>query len=670
LRSIPFWRKLISNFWGSGIETGALSIFWFRHSFFSLKILLFLICLNSPIGGISLAESNSPHTYITILLTQARQQQLANHRYWHLLLHYRQNLFGGVTSEVDDPNFFLSSNGKIDPQAELEATIRAFFSEDLRGKSQQTSQCAFIARYHWLQEQLNWNPTFFTQESCNKFDAWLSELNPQGISLIFPSAYMNNPASMFGHSFLRIDQQGQTEHTRILAYTINYAAEVPPDAGIEFAYKGIFGGYKGYFMSPPYYLKVKEYRDIENRDIWEYRLNFSEKEVVQLLRHVWELGEVYFDYFFFKENCAYHILSLLELANPNLHLTDQFILWTVPADTIRLVTQQPQLVKEVTYRPSHHTQIKRKRERLPSAQLALLNQVIQDPSALNNSSFQNLEIEQKAFLLDLALDYLQYKRTTDKEQAQSRKETNNKLLLTRSTLGVKSPPFSILPFSTPPETGHKTSRVGLGAGWRQDEFFEEFSIRAGYHDLLDPEPGYTPDAQIILGSATLRHYEKREQFRLENFTLADVVSLAPIDGLFKTPSWKFKIGMETIRFKGCKLCSNGNMNAGIGASMETQLFKREVYFVFTELDANASGAYEKNYRVGGGVSGGVMANVTDNWKWLISGGYLGYPLGDHSDDVHISVGQRFTLAENFALRTTFTHHDRDNEILAVFHGYF
>ena len=78
----------------------------------------------------------------------------------------------------------------------------------------------------------------------------------------------------------------------------------------------------------------------------------------------------------------------------------------------------------------------------------------------------------------------------------------------------------------------------------------------------------------------------------------------------------------------------------------------------------------KNYRVGGGVSGGLMANVTDNWKWLISGGYLGYPLGDHSDDVHISVGQRFTLAKNFALRTTFTHHDRDNELQAIFYGYF
>ena len=36
----------------------------------------------------------------------------------------------------------------------------------------------------------------------------------------------------------------------------------------------------------------------------------------------------------------------------------------------------------------------------------------------------------------------------------------------------------------------------LAAGWRNHRAFEEVNIRAAYHDLLDPEPGFTPDAQI------------------------------------------------------------------------------------------------------------------------------------------------------------------------------
>jgi len=669
-QSILNWQKTFSNQKGSGHITGALSFSFLFIKPIGFGILIFSIFITWFLTPSFSASATPTNLYLQSLVHKSRERNLADHRYWHLLLHYRPNLFGGWTSEVDDPNFFLASDGKTNPQAELVRTIESFFSETLKGKSQQISQCAFIARFHWLKTELDLDTTKFPQSRCDKFEAWLSELNPQGISLIFPSAYLNNPASMFGHSFLRVDQKGQTEHTRILAYTINYAAEVTPGAGMEFAYKGIFGGYKGYFMSPPYYLKVKEYRDIENRDIWEYQLNFSEKQVLKLLRHVWELGDVYFDYFFFKENCAYHILSLLEIADPELHLTDQFILWTVPADTIKLISGQPGLVKETTYRPSHYTQIKRKREGVPSEQFEILYDLVFNASISPSETLERLEVKEKVYLLDLALDYLQYKRATDKESYKILQSQNRNLLLTRSALGIKSPIIPIPSFTGPPENGHRTSRASIGMGWRQDELFEEFNIRAGYHDWLDPDSGYTPDAQIKLASATFRHYEKRSQFRFENFTLADIASLAPIDHLFRTPSWKFKLGMETIRFKSCHLCSNGNLNAGVGASLETHLFKREVYFLFAEIDGNVSGAFDHLYRIGGGVTGGVLVNFTERWKALGSIGYLGYPLGDQSGDLRYSVGQRYTLSQNLSLRTEFFHRDQDNQVLGTFQAFF
>ncbi|MBK8185162.1 MAG: DUF4105 domain-containing protein [Candidatus Competibacteraceae bacterium] len=37
----------------------------------------------------------------------------------------------------------------------------------------------------------------------------------------------------------------------------------------------------------------------------------------------------------FRENCAWQLLTLLEVTDPNLRLSDKFILWTLPADTIR-----------------------------------------------------------------------------------------------------------------------------------------------------------------------------------------------------------------------------------------------------------------------------------------------------------------------------------------------
>ncbi|WP_447963746.1 Lnb N-terminal periplasmic domain-containing protein [Nitrospira sp. Ecomares 2.1] len=601
---------------------------------------------------------------------QAVRDKLHEQRYWHLLLHYQPSLFGGHTSEVDDPGFFLSENGKEDPEAELRATISFFFSDKLVGRSQQPAQCAFVARYHWLKEKLKFEEAKLPSHECERFHHWYDEFDAEFISMIFPSAFMGNPASMFGHTFLRVDPKGQTEQTRILAYTINYAAEVPPNPGIEYAYKGVFGGYKGFFSTIPYYMKVKEYGDIENRDIWEYRLNFSPDQIHRLLMHVWELGNAYFDYYFFKENCAYHILSLLEVADPNLHLTDQFHFATIPGNTIRLLFRYKGLVKESVYRPARSTLLKRKRSDLEKQETSLLPKLLNDPHLTERFEFRQLPRNRQIFLLDFASDVLRYKAATDQDKAEDYKAKNRSILVTRSQIKIPSPSFHVEPFSLSPDNGHNSLRVGEGFGWRNHEIFEEISVRAAYHDLLDPDAGYTQDAQIELLDLRLRYYHSRNQFRVERFTFANILSLAPIDSLFISPSWKFNVGMDTVKTSSCDLCSNGNINAGIGGAQETQIFKREVFFLLGEIDANVSGAYKENHRVGGGISGGVMATITPRWKWLISAGYLYYPLGDRSHDIPVSVGQRWTFAKNFAVRATFTHHDQDNEIFGVFHGYF
>jgi hypothetical protein len=84
------------------------------------------------------------------LIARAHELALAEQREWRLLLHYRENLFGGYTSEQDEAGFFMAPDGKTNPVAEIDATLKQFFSTDLVGRSKQPAQCAFIARYHWL----------------------------------------------------------------------------------------------------------------------------------------------------------------------------------------------------------------------------------------------------------------------------------------------------------------------------------------------------------------------------------------------------------------------------------------------------------------------------------------------------------------------------------------
>ena len=640
--------------------------------FFSHTLLLpaFVLTAFFLVPYFAAAQPSDGEAYLAQLIEQARHQKLADQREWHLLLHYQARVFGGHESAQDDPGFFLSPEGKTNPAAELEATLAGFFSTDLVGRSKQPAQCAFIARYRWLKEQLGFDATRLPPLSCDRFDRWYEEFQVQSITLIFPSAFMNNPASMFGHTLFRVDQKGQTEQTRILAYTINYAADVPPDAGIAYPVRGIFGGYRGYFSTIPYYLKVQEYRDIENRDIWEYRLNLTETQLRRFLMHAWELGNAYFDYFFFKENCSYHLLALLDYADPDLHLTDEFLFWTVPADTVRLIASKPGLVSGISYRPSRSNVIRRKRESLPSTERDLAHRITQDPGELSSPAFTQLGLARKAFLLDLASDYLRYRIDTTDSPPPELKERNRAVLTARSQLRIPSEPFTVVPFAKQPELGHKTSRAAAGAGWRNDDTFEELTVRAGYHDLLDPEVGYTPDAQIEIASITARHYNRADQTRIERATLANVLSLSPIDSVFHVPSWKINVGMQTIKHRDCQLCSNGVVNGGIGGAVESRVLNREVFFAFAEAEGNYSRAYEERHRIGGGGTAGMLADLTERWKLMATGTYLKYALGEKSDDIRWFVGSRYTVARNWALRFEYNHRPHDNDVLFSVQAYF
>ena len=614
--------------------------------------------------------SPADDSYLKELIDRATTDRLADQRDWHVLLHYLPNLFGsGVTSMEDDPGFFMAPNGKTDPQAELAATLGQFFSEELVGRSKQPAQCAFVARYHWLKEKLQFDERRLPPQFCERFIRWFNEFNAQSISVIFPTGFMNNPASMFGHTFLRIDAKGQTPQTRILDYTINYAAEVPPNAGPEYAIKGVFGGYRGHFSTIPYYLKVQEYRDIENRDIWEYRLDLTQQQVTRLLMHTWEMGNAYFDYFFFDENCSFHILSLIEAAEPSIHLSDRFRFYAIPVDTVRRLAASG-LVGEVVSRPSRSTLVHRKREAMTDEERGWLKTLVADPNAVQWDRFRALNAERQAFVLETASDYLLMRGSGGAEEGGPFREKNKSILAARSRLKVSPADVPIEPYVKRPDLGHGTSRAGIGAGWRNDRAFEEINIRAAYHDLLDPEAGYTPDAQIELLSAAVRHYHNDSQARLERFTALNMISLAPMDSLFQAPSWKLALGMNTIAHGGCQLCTNGYLNGGLGGAVESHVLGRQVWYAMAEVEADASKAYEQSHRVGGGGTVGLLADLTERWKLLATGSYLRYALGEKSEDLRWSIGQRYSFSTNLAFRVEYNHRSHDNDVLATLHWYF
>ena len=80
-------------------------------------------------------------------------------------------------------------------------------------------------------DRLGVPPEELTQGACPALDTWRAGLAPRGITLIFPEAFMNNPASMFGHTLLRLDVADPSEPRNLLAYAIDFTANTQGDGG-------------------------------------------------------------------------------------------------------------------------------------------------------------------------------------------------------------------------------------------------------------------------------------------------------------------------------------------------------------------------------------------------------------------------------------------------------
>ena len=135
------------------------------------------------------------------LVEDARARRLATHPEWLTLLHYRQGWTGRWESLIDDPRFFLAPGGKREPAAELEADLRAFFAPPGTNEHEH-AVCRFPARLDWLQRQLGFDARSLGAPPCAPLDRVFGQLAPSAVSLVYPAAYMNGPASMFGHTLL------------------------------------------------------------------------------------------------------------------------------------------------------------------------------------------------------------------------------------------------------------------------------------------------------------------------------------------------------------------------------------------------------------------------------------------------------------------------------------
>jgi hypothetical protein len=557
-------------------------------------------------------------------------------------VHYEPDLLGpGLHGLLDNPSFYNSPRGKTDPRAELEATLAAFFSDH-------DKQCAFIARRSWLDEELRFDRRRLPLAPCPRFEEWHAALNAERLTLVFASAHINNPSSMYGHTLLRIDAHGQDERTRLLAYAVNSAATTAETNGLTFAIQGLIGGYPGTFSLLPYYIKVREYSDLENRDLWEYQLDLEPHEIERVLRHLWELLPAYYQYFFFDENCSYYLNGLLQVARPELELTRPFRWWALPSDTVRVVAQQPGLVARTVYRPANATLIGARLDTMSKDERSIAKDLSLGRGG--GDAARALPPARQAAVLEMAHDYVNYRRAIGERDVADSAALARELLVARSAVDAPSQAPRIDPPARP-EEGHGTSRAWLGAGSRDGSAFQELGFRATYHDVLDTDAGYVKGAQIQFFDTAFRHYQDGST-RIERFIPVDILSLAPRDDFFQPRSWRVAGGWQRT------FVQNGSepLVAGLdgGAGFTRSFYRDKVYlYGLAEGALHLHHELEGGYSVGAGARVGALIDPAPRWRVNAFASGLRQFLGEKDTPASIGVQNRVALGRDTALRIDF-----------------
>ncbi len=500
----------------------------------------------------------------------ARVQHWAEDMQWLRLVQYENRLFGSIKSQAGSDKFFLHPQGATCPELELNATIESLFEnkrlvQSRDAKFNEPVACVFPARRLWLEKKIGHK---FLPVACERFERFKEILQAQSLTYVFSSYYLNNPASGFGHTFLRVNKAPSAkngERYELADYGIGYSALKVSENPLVYSLLGVSGFMPGAFDVNPYYFKVREYNDFESRDLWEYDLNFTTDEVALIIAFVWELSDVNFDYHYFSQNCSYRILAVFEVARPELHLVDQLKAQVMPADTVQTVFQVPGLVSRIHYRPSVRASFQNRMQVLNEGSKSKIKNFAKDESVAG--LLKNLNSSNNKDVLDAAMDYLDYRYPKEILTKVGKYSLKKEVLIARSEIGGVSENLAItIPWSEAPHVAQGSRRWGIGyRHWQNDDEAIAISAKFALHDLLDAKLGYPSGAQISMGDFAFSFNSKSNLLALDRATIFEVISLASIDDFAKSPSWRLKISNDRGYENGCaKLCNSSNLSGGIG----------------------------------------------------------------------------------------------------------
>jgi hypothetical protein len=488
-------------------------------------------------------------------------KSVANSSYWKKLFHYEEGLFSGK-SYADSDSFFLTVDGRSDLEAELEAHILAFQKIDhIHTPEKMPLQCAFPERFKFVSQ--SFPGIDFKKSKCPDFLRWKKAVIGKSVSLVFASSYVNNPSSMFGHTFLKFNQRDVENLSEdMFNYVVAFSAKSDSSPGILYALKGLFGAFKGVINVKPFYQTMKEYSKIESRDMWEYELNLDKDEIDSVINHLWELyANTNFDYYFFDENCTSVLARILDLVSLDVSYSENMSGYSLPTELVKSLNDNKK-VKNIRYYPSLRKTFWSHYNQLSEKQIDDFDKIISGE-----------QIKTDASTYQAAVHYLDYKRHDHENDIDEEFKKLQKSILSNAAKSGRAKEISIeAPES--PHKGHLPAKIGLLLGTRGEDTVNTFSLRPLFHGLSDSDKGQEPWSAIELFKIDFNFNHDQNNVGIEEIIIADIQSLPNFTLLDKNVSWDLSLQVNPLieDYKENALKTSFSMKLGLSKQSRAFLF--------------------------------------------------------------------------------------------------
>lgn len=458
---------------------------------------------------------------------------------WSLLIHSKEN-----RAQVSDPKFLLSAEN-FSVENELKLTLEQF------QRNPNETFCRFPARLSYLSEQMKFDLPENRFSNCPELKSFLDHVPFDSLELVYASEVLSSATSMMGHIFIKAS--GLNSRSIPVDHSLAYYTEITTFNPLKLVIESTITGMPGFFSVKPFAKDVEQYIKKEQRNLWQFSLQATPKQLHLLQLHIWELNQVNITYYFQSFNCATLTLEMLALLEPNLLQHRSTIV--SPSDVVKAAVAEG-IVTATTLDAAPHWLFQALRDSIEQSDAIEIDELIFSRKSLSNE-------KRRKQLTDLAADPLAARYIASAvERAVEKNVLESSFVISASSKDVI---FDFANYKHPAKTPQDSA---FGVSWLHDGDNSRALLHylpAG-HFLHNDNRQYLSESELVISKVSVALIPTKNKIQLEEFTLYAIRSISPDHAAFPVLSGEFYLGYRQGYRQNLQLASAFEVSGAAGKS--------------------------------------------------------------------------------------------------------